>query len=81
MRVSRDLISTVTDSVLEEVAEWQKRPLEPMYPVVFLDCIFVKVRDGGMVANKAVYLEIGPDGDGRKEGPRLCACLAATSRA
>jgi putative transposase len=64
--VSPDLISTVTDAVSAEVAEWQSRPLEPLYPVMFFDAIRVKVRDHGMVANKAVYLALGITPDGRK---------------
>ena len=51
--VSPDLISTVTDAVLDEVAAWQARPLEPVYPLVFFDAIRVKIRDEGLVSNKA----------------------------
>jgi transposase-like protein len=64
--VSPQLISTVTDAVTAEVAEWQSRPLEPLYPVVFFDAIRVKVRDQGTVCNKAVYLALGITPDGRK---------------
>lgn len=64
--VSPQLISTVTDAVAAEVAEWQSRPLEPLYPVVFFDAIRVKVRDQGTVCNKAVYLALGIAPDGRK---------------
>jgi putative transposase len=64
--VSPDLISTVTEAVSAEVAEWQSRPLEPLYPVMFFDAIRVKVRDHGTVANKAVYLALGITPDGRK---------------
>jgi putative transposase len=53
LEVSPDLISTVTDAVLETVAEWQNRPLEPMYPLVFFDALRVKIRDEGLVRNKA----------------------------
>lgn len=62
--VSADFISSVTDGVLEEVALWQQRPLEPMYPVVFFDAQRVKIRDEGLVRNKAIYLALGvlPDG-------------------
>lgn len=67
VEVSPDLISTVTDAVAAEVAEWQSRPLEPMYPVVFFDALRVKVRDEGTVRNKAVYLALGVCADGRKE--------------
>lgn len=64
--VSPQLISTVTDAVTAEVAEWQSRPLEALYPVMFFDAIRVKVRDQGSVANKAVYLALGITPDGRK---------------
>ena len=57
--VSPQLISTVTDAVTAEVAEWQSRPLEPLYPVMFFDALRVKVRDQGTVCNKAVYLALG----------------------
>ena len=57
--VSPDLISAVTDAVLEEVAEWQNRPLEACYPLVFFDAIRVKIRDEGFVRNKAVYIALG----------------------
>lgn len=62
--VSPDLISTVTDAVMAEVTAWQSRPLEPMYPVVFFDALRVKIREEGVVRNKAIYLALGvlPDG-------------------
>ena len=65
--VSPDLISAVTDEILDEVAEWQNRPLEAMYPLVFFDAIRVKVRDEGLVRNKAVYVALGVRIDGQKE--------------
>ncbi len=52
--VSPTLISKVTDAVKEQVTEWQNRPLDPLYPIVYIDCIVVKVRHGGSVINKAV---------------------------
>jgi putative transposase len=67
VEVSADLISTVTDSVLEDVVEWQNRPLERMYPVVFFDALRVKIRDEGTVKNKAVYLALGIQRDGTKD--------------
>lgn len=67
LEVSPDLISTVTDAVLETVAEWQNRPLEPMYPLVFFDALRVKIRDEGLVRNKAVYLALGVAPDGSKD--------------
>ena len=65
--VSPQLISTVTDGVTAEIADWQNRPLEAMYPVVFFDALRVKVRDEGTVRNKAVYLALGVRADGHKE--------------
>jgi len=65
--VSPDLISTVTDAVLEEVAAWQARPLDPAYPLVFFDAIRVKIRDEGMVRNKAIHIALGVRADGHKE--------------
>ena len=64
---SADLISTVTDAVLEEVAAWQARPLEPIYPLVFFDALRVKIRDEGVVRNKAVHIALGVRADGTKE--------------
>lgn len=65
--VSPDLISVVTDAVLEEVAAWQARPLEPVYPIVFFDALRVKIRDEGFVRNKAVHIALGVRADGTKE--------------
>lgn len=65
--VSPDLISTVTDAVLDEITTWQARPLEPVYPLVFFDALRVKVRDEGMVRNKAVHVALGVRADGTKE--------------
>ena len=65
--VSPDLISAVTDAVLEEIATWQARPLEATYPLVFFDALRVKVRDEGLVRNKAVHIALGVRADGAKE--------------
>jgi len=65
--VSPSLISSVTDAVADEVKAWQSRPLDPIYPIVYLDCIHVKVRDTGAVRVKAVYLAIGINMSGEKE--------------
>src|SRR5690606_5772214 len=65
--VSPDLISTVTDAVLDEVATWQQRPLDPVYPLVFFDAIRVNIRDEGMVRNKAIHIALGVRADGAKE--------------
>lgn len=66
VEVSPDLISTITDSVLDELREWQNRPLESVYPVIYLDAIVCKVRHDGSVRNKAVHIAVGVDTDGRK---------------
>jgi len=65
--VSPDLISKVTDAILDEVHEWQSRPLETIYPVVFFDALRVKIRDEGMVKNKAVYVVLGITASGEKD--------------
>jgi putative transposase len=65
--VSPDLISTVTDAVLEEVAEWQSRPLDALYAIVFFDALRVKIRDEGTVRNKAIYVALGMRPDGTKD--------------
>jgi putative transposase len=67
IEVSPDLVSAVTDAVLDEIAEWQNRPLEALYPLIFFDAIRVKVRDEGTVRNKAVYVALGVRPDGTKE--------------
>jgi putative transposase len=67
IEVSPDLVSAVTDAVLEEVAAWQARPLETAYPLVFFDALRVKVRDEGLVRNKAVHIALGVRADGSKE--------------
>lgn len=67
--VSPDLISTVTDAVMAEVTAWQSRPLEPMYPVVFFDALRVKIREEGIVRNKAIYLALGVGVQGAMERP------------
>jgi putative transposase len=67
VEVSPSLISSVTDAVMDEVRAWQTRPLERVYPIVYLDCIMVKIRDGAHILNKAVYLAIGINLEGVKE--------------
>jgi putative transposase len=66
MEVSPDLVSTVTDAVLDEIATWQARPLEPVSPLVFFDALRVKIRDEGLVRNKAVHIALGVRADGTK---------------
>lgn len=64
--LSAETVSRITEQVMEEVKTWQTRPLDPVYAVVFLDAIFVKVRDNHVVANKPAYLAVGIDADGDK---------------
>jgi putative transposase len=65
--VGRDLISRVTDAVIEDVKAWQRRPLDDLYPVLFLDAFVLKVRDGGSVQRKACYLALAITTDGQRE--------------
>jgi transposase-like protein len=65
--VSPEFISSVTDAVMSEVAVWQARPLEPMYPVVFFDALRVKIREDAVVRNKAIYLALGVQSDGTRD--------------
>src|SRR5580692_10423790 len=65
--VAPDLISRVTESVLDEAKAWQQRPLESVYPILYLDALFVSVRDGGCVVKKAVYVALGMTVDGTRE--------------
>lgn len=65
--VSPALISRVTDSVMERVIEWQSRPVEAIYPIIYLDCIVVKIRQDKLVINKAIYLALGVNLQGHKE--------------
>src|SRR5439155_17874904 len=67
VEVSPELISRVTDAVIDEMRAWQSRPLDAVYLVVYLDALFVKIRDKGVVRNKAVYIAVGLGPDGRKE--------------
>jgi putative transposase len=66
VEVSPDLISRVTGAVVDELAGWQARPLDRVYPVVFIDALMVKIRDG-VVTNRAVYVVIGIDCEGAKQ--------------
>ncbi|MBD1584995.1 IS256 family transposase, partial [Pseudoalteromonas sp. S16_S37] len=65
--VSPTLISRVTDAVIAQVVEWQARPLDAVYPIVYLDCLVVKVRQDKQVINKAIYLALGVNIEGHKE--------------
>ena len=72
VEVSPTLISNVTEAVMEEVRQWQTRPLEPVYPLVFFDALRVKNRDEGLVRKKAVNIVLGVRGDVTKKIPGLC---------
>jgi putative transposase len=88
--LSHDTISKITDSVLEEVKAWQSRPLEEIYPIIYLDALVVKVRDGHTVRNRAAHIAVGVDLDGVKhvlgiwvqaaEGARFWAGVCAELR-
>ncbi len=65
--ISESLVSNVTDSVMEEVIMWQNRPLDRLYPIIFFDCLIVKGRENNQVVNKAVYLALGVNLEGKKE--------------
>lgn len=67
VEVSPTLISNVTEAIQDEVRAWQNRPLEPIYPIVYLDALYVRMRDNGHVQNRAVYVAIGVNLDGNKE--------------
>ncbi len=67
VEVSPALISNVTEAVLEEVQAWQSRPLDALYPILYMDALVVKIRDGGHVRNKAIHVAIGVDLEGNKE--------------
>lgn len=65
--VSATLISNVTNRIIDEVIQWQNRPLDPVYPIVFMDCFVVKVRDNQRVINKAIFVALGINLSGNKE--------------
>lgn len=65
--VSPALISAITDTVADEVRAWQSRPLDRLYPILYLDCLMVKTREAGSAANRAIYMAIGVNTDGIKE--------------
>jgi putative transposase len=65
--VAPDLISRVTDGVVDEMQQWQERPLEAIYPIVYLDALYVSIRDGGVVKKKAVYIALGTTLEGQRD--------------
>jgi len=66
VEISAGLVSRVTDSILDELDDWQNRPLESCYPILYIDALVIKVRDSGTVINKAAYVAVGVDAEGRK---------------
>jgi putative transposase len=67
VEVSPTLISAITDTVVDEVRAWQTRPLDKLYPILYLDCLMVKTREAGSAANRAIYMAIGVNMEGHKE--------------
>src|ERR1700730_6046292 len=67
VEVSPTFISNITEAVMDEVRQWQNRPLDQVYPIVYVDCLVVKVRENQRVINKAIYLALGVDMAGQKE--------------
>src|SRR5208282_6190286 len=80
VELSPTLISNVTEEVMEEVKTWQNRPLDAVYPIVYLDALVVKIRDAGHVRNKAIYVAIGVNMQGTKEVLGLWAGQAEGSK-
>jgi putative transposase len=76
IEVSPTLISNVTEAIVEEVKAWQGRPLEEVYPIVYLDAMMVKMRDNGHVQNQAIYVVLGVDREGQKEVLGLWVALS-----
>jgi putative transposase len=67
--VSRELISNVTEVVVDEIKAWQSRPLDEVYPILYIDGLRLRIRDNGVVGTKVAYLAVGVDVDGRKHAP------------
>ena len=65
--ISISLVSRVTDNILEDITAWQNRPLSSVYPIVYLDCIVVKVRQDKQIINKAIYLALGVNLNGKNQ--------------
>jgi putative transposase len=72
VEVSPTLISNVTEAVMDEVRQWQNRPLEDLYPIIYVDCLVIKVRENQRILNKAVYLVLGITLEGQKEPASAC---------
>lgn len=67
VEISAEMVSKMTDKILPSILEWQNRPLDPIYPFVFMDAIHYKVREDGQIKNKAAYVVLGVDLDGYKD--------------
>ena len=67
MELSAEMVSKITDRILPEIKEWQSRPLNPVYPFVFMDCIHYKVREDGRILSRAAYIVLGITSDGYKD--------------
>lgn len=67
IKLSADMVSKITDKVLPEVKEWQSRPLDPVYPFIFMDAIHYKIREDGRIINRAAYVVLGVTLDGTKD--------------
>lgn len=67
VEISATFVSSVTNAVLDEVRQWQNRPLEALYPIVYVDCLVVKVRENQRIINRALYLALGINLEGQKE--------------
>ncbi len=67
IELSAEMVSKITDKILPEVREWQSRPLNPVYPFVFMDCIHYKVREDGRILSHAAYVVLGVTAEGYKE--------------
>ena len=90
MELSAEMVSKITDRILPEIKEWQSRPLNPVYPFVFMDCIHYKAREDGRVLSRAAYIVLGITADGYKdilsiavganETSRYCPCQPGLSK-
>lgn len=67
IEMSAEMVSHITDRILPEIKEWQARPLNPIYPFVFMDCIHYKIREEGRILSRAAYIVLGVTTDGYKE--------------
>ena len=80
MELSAEMVSKITDRILPEVKEWQSRPLNPIYPFVFMDCIHYKVREDGRILSRAAYIVLGITADGYKDILSIAVGTNETSR-